>query len=77
MKKSTLYGFAAIGFSIAYLITSKNDKNSNSIDGLEIKINPERLVDGALAITDIDSLAREGIRKVAKNAIKKIYKYDK
>ena len=62
----------AIGFTVAYLYTLKKEKGSG-LDGVEIKINPERLLDGALAMTRMNPLALEGIRRVAKNAIKKYY----
>lgn len=74
MKKTTLYGLAAFGFTIAYLVAIKREKKG-SLDGVEIKINPEKLLNGALAMSGINPLAQEGIKKIAKNAIKKYYGY--
>lgn len=72
MKKTSFFGIMALGFTVAYLYTLKKEKGSG-LDGVEIKINPERLLDGALAMTRMNPLALEGIRRVAKNAIKKYY----
>lgn len=72
MKKSTILGLIAFGATISYLYI-KNKEEDSSIEGVEIKINPEKLIDGALAMTDINPMAKDGIKRVAQNAIKKYY----
>ena len=72
MKKTSFFGLMAFGFTVAYLYNLRKEKDTG-LDGVEIKINPERLLDGALAMTRMNPIAQEGIRRVAKNAIKKYY----
>ena len=72
MKKTTFYGVAAFGFTVAYLLALKKE-NEAGLDGIEIKINPERLLDGALAMSGINPVAQEGLKHITKSALKKFY----
>jgi len=72
MKKTTLYGVAAFGFTVAYLVALKKE-NTKGLEGVEINVNPQKLLDGALAMSGINPIAREGIKKVAQNIMKKYY----
>lgn len=73
MKKTTLLGLLAFGSTIAYLFFKNKEDNSEKIDGIEIKINPKKLVDGALAMSNINPTTKDGIRNIAHNALKKYY----
>lgn len=75
MKKTTLVGLLAFGSTVIYLFL-KNKEEEEHIQGIEIKINPQKLVDGALAMTNIHPSAKDGIRSVAHNAIKKYYEME-
>jgi hypothetical protein len=73
MKKTTLVGLLAFGFSVSYLFLKKRESESSDLEGIEIKINPEKLVDGALAVSNINPLAKDNIRLIAHRAIKRYY----
>jgi len=76
MKKTTIVGLIAFGSTVAYLYLLNRTKEENGgVEGIEIKINPEKLVEGALAMSDINPLAKDGLRRVAHTAIKKYYEY--
>jgi hypothetical protein len=72
MKKTTIYGIAAFDFSVAYFLAVK-EENDKGLEGIEIKINPKKLLDGALAMSGINPIAQEGIRRVAGSVINKYY----
>ena len=74
MRKSKLFLIVAVVSGVAYFYykTKEGIKNTR-IDGLDIKVNPTKLLDGALALTNINPLAKEGIRQVASRAINKFY----
>lgn len=73
MKKSTFLGVLAFGCTIGFLYIRKKEGESSSINGIEIKINPQKLVDGALAMSDMNPIAKNGIRNIAHKAIQKYY----
>jgi hypothetical protein len=73
MKGTTFVGLIAFGSTVFYLFLKNKSNDKNSIQGIEIKINPEKLVDGALAMTNMNPVTKDGIRNVAHNAIKKYY----
>jgi hypothetical protein len=74
MKKTTIMGFIAFSSTIAYIYLLRKDKEENSgVEGIEIKINPEKIVDGALAMSNINPMAKDGIRRIARNAINRYY----
>jgi hypothetical protein len=74
MKSSTIAILFTLGGAAVYLyFVNKEQEEAKGIDGLEIRINPQRIIDGALAISDIHPLAKDGIRRIAENAMKKYY----
>ncbi len=73
MKRTTVFGLLAFGFSLSYLYMKARDEDSDNIEGIEIKINPEKLVDGALAMSSITPQAQDGIRQITQRAIKRYY----
>lgn len=73
MKKSTLIGLLAFGSTITYLFLKNREEDKERIEGIEIKINPKKLVDGALAMSNIHPTAKDGIRTIAHNALSKYY----
>jgi hypothetical protein len=76
MKKSTILGFIAMSATIGYFLTKKSEDKDAKIEGIDIKINPERLIDGALAMTRINPIAKEGLRNIAQRALVKYYEGD-
>lgn len=77
MKKTTLLGFISVLSGISYLyFKNKEDDRSPELDGIEVKINPQKLVDGALAMTNINPSAKDGLRSIANNALKRYYQED-
>ena len=75
MKASSLFGLVAIGATLGYFLTRKSE-GTDQIDGLEIKVNPEKLIDGALAVSSINPMAKEGIRTIAHKALDRYYGKD-
>jgi hypothetical protein len=73
MKKSTIIGLLAFGSTVTYLFLKSREGDSERLQGIEIKINPRKLVDGALAMSNIHPTAKDGIRTLAHNAISKYY----
>ena len=73
MKLTHLLGIVAFGSTVAYLIFRKKEKGSPGISGVEVKINPQQIVDGALAVSNIHPSAKDGIRAIARSAIEKYF----
>ena len=73
MKKTTLIGLLAVGSTIAYLFLKKKEGDGEALEGIEVKVNPEKLIDGALAFSNINPNTKDGIRQIARNAIRKYY----
>ena len=76
MKKTTLLGLLAVGSTIAYLWLKKQESSDEGLDGVEITVNPQKLIDGALAMTSINPMAKEGIRNLTSRALSKYYEYE-
>lgn len=76
MKKTTLLGLLAVGSTIAYLWMKKQESENEPLEGVEITVNPQKLVDGALAMTSINPAYKEGIRRITTRAISKLYEYE-
>lgn len=72
MKKSTFFGFMALSSVLAYFYYSKNEDNSPSLEGINIDIDPDRLLDSALAYKRVREDYREPIKNVASKVITKI-----
>lgn len=72
MNGKTIVGLVALTSTVIYLMLEKK-KSAQSLDGVEVKINPQKLVDGALAMSNIHPMAKDGIRSIAANAMKKYY----
>jgi hypothetical protein len=73
MKRTTLLGIIAFGSTITYLFFKSREENSPAIEGIEVKVNPKKLIDGALAMSNIHPTAKDGLRTIAHNAINKYY----
>jgi hypothetical protein len=74
MKKTTLLGILSVMSGITYLYyKKKEDSNSPELQGIEVKINPQKLIDGALAMSNLEPQTKDGIKHIASNAIKKYY----
>jgi hypothetical protein len=73
MKKTTLIGLLAFGSTITYLFLKGREEDQERIEGIEVKINPKKLVDGALAMSNIHPTAKDGLRTIAHNALNKYY----
>ena len=74
MTRTTILGFLAAGFTLSYFLSKKSEADDGgSIAGIDIKINPTKLVDGALAVSSINPSTKDGIRQIAHNAIRKYY----
>ncbi len=71
-----MLGLLAFSSTVAYLFFKSREQESENIEGIEIKINPQKLVDGALAMSDIHPTAKDGIRSIAHKAISKYYQID-
>ena len=72
MNTKTIFGLIALSSTVIYLMLEKK-KSGNSIEGIEVKINPQKLVDGALAMSNIHPSAKDGIRTIAHKALNKYY----
>lgn len=75
MNGKTIVGLFALTSTIIYLMMEKK-KSGQGIEGVEVKINPQKLVDGALAMSNIHPTAKDGIRAIAHNALNKYYGVD-
>ncbi len=73
MKLTHLLGLMAFGSTVAYLVLKKRAKGNPGISGVEVKINPQQIVDGALAVSNIHPSAKDGIRAIARSAIEKYF----
>jgi hypothetical protein len=73
MKKTTFIGLLAFGSTLTYLFLKSRESEDSRIEGIEIKINPQKLVDGALAFSNMNPSTKDGIRQIANNAIRKYY----
>lgn len=74
MKSSTIaIIFTLGGAAVCLYLLNKEQEDARGIDGLEIHINPQKIIDGALAMSDIHPIAKDGIRRIAENAMKKYY----
>ena len=73
MKKTTLLGLLAVGSTIAYLWLKKQESESEPLEGVEITVNPQKLLDGALAMSNINPLYKESIRSLTSRALTKYY----
>ncbi len=73
MKKSTIIGLLAFGSTVTYLFLKSREGDKEKLEGIEIKINPKKLVDGALAMSNIHPTAKDGLRTIAHNALNKYY----
>lgn len=76
MKKTTLIGLLAVGSTLAYLWLKKREENNEGLQGVDITVNPQKLIDGALAMTSINPLAKEGIRNLTSRALSKYYEHE-
>jgi hypothetical protein len=76
MKKTTLLGLLAVGSTLAYLWLKKREDNDSGLDGVDITVNPQKLIDGALAMTSMNPIAKEGIRNLTSRALSKYYEYE-
>jgi hypothetical protein len=73
MKKETLLGLIAVGSTIAYIWLKKQNANSTELEGVEITVNPKKLVEGALAMSNINPIAKHSIRQFTDRAISRYY----
>lgn len=74
MKKTTLLGLMAVASTMGYLwLRSREEEGSEPIEGLEIRLNPETLIDSALSVSRMNPSTKEGIRKIAHNALNRYY----
>lgn len=71
MKKSTIFAIGAVAMLGAYLWQRKREGNHNKkIKGIDLKLNPELLVDTALGSMNISPLKRELLRSGSKKIIR-------
>lgn len=68
MKLKTIIGLVAVGATATYLLMPKKE-DEQTLSG--ITLNPNKLLNGALAMTNINPIVKEGIRQVADRAINK------
>jgi len=73
MKKTTLMGLLAVGSTLAYLWLKKQDTDNTELEGVEITVNPQKLIEGALAMSDINPIAKHSIRQFTDRAISRYY----
>ena len=71
MNTKTIIGLIAFSSTVIYLMLDK--KKSNGLQGVEVKINPQKLVNGALAMSNLHPTAKDGLRIIAENALNKYY----
>lgn len=73
MKKSTMFAFGAVACIAGFLYFKKSEGGKNKkIKGLDLKVNPELLVDTALGSMNISPLKRELIRSGTKSIMRKL-----
>jgi len=73
MKKTTLMGLLAVGSTLAYLWLKKQDTDGSELEGVEISVNPQKLVDGALALSNINPIAKGSISNFTRRALERYY----
>ena len=76
MKKTTLLGLLAVGSTLAYLWLKKQESENEPLQGVEITVNPQKLIDGALAMSSINPAYKESIRALTSRALTKYYEDD-
>ncbi len=78
MKKSTLLlGLAGATLTGVFLYRYSKEKGSDvnqTIEGLQVNINPERIVDGLVTMSGVDERYKEGLSTIGKLAVKKLRK---
>jgi hypothetical protein len=73
MKKSTMFAIGIVACFGGYFWCRRKEGNHNKkIKGIDLKVNPELLVDTALGSMNISPLKREVIRSGAKTLIRKL-----
>jgi len=76
MKKTTIIGLLAFGFSASYLYLKSREEGSDGIQGIEVNVNPERFIEGALAMSSITPKAKDNLRQIATRAIQRYYEHE-
>lgn len=78
MKNSTkIIGLLALGFTGTFLYKFAKEKNTSmnqAVEGLQVNINPERIVDGLVTMSGVDERYKEGLSTIGKLAVKKLRK---
>jgi hypothetical protein len=73
MKKSTVFALAAVACIGGYFWQRAKEGNHNKkIKGIDLKVNPELLIDTALGSMNISPLKREILRSGSKTLIRKM-----
>lgn len=75
MKKTTLMGLLAVGTTIAYLWLKKQE-DGDTLEGVEVTVNPQKLVDGALAMSNMGPAAKASIRNITERALSRYYEHE-
>lgn len=55
----------ALGSVLAYLYYSKSEESSPSLDGININLDPDKILDSAMAYKRVDERYREPIKNAA------------
>lgn len=71
MKKSSFFGYVALASVAAYFYYTKNEENTTSLKGINIDIDPDKLLDSALAYKRVREDYREPIKNVANKVLSK------
>lgn len=71
MKVSTLLGWSAFALFTGYLLAKKQEGEDPRIEGLDVVINPDRVLDGALGAARIDPQYHDRIKHVANRILDK------
>lgn len=78
MKKSTLIiGLAGATLTGVFLYKYSKEKGSEvneTVQGLSVNVNPERIVDGLVTMSGVDERYREGISTLGKIAVSRLGK---
>lgn len=76
MKNSTkIIGLLALGFTGTFLYKFAKEKNTSmdgAIEGVELRVNPERVVDGLVVMSGIDERYRDVVGEVGKRVLRKV-----
>ena len=76
MKKSTMFAILGVGGALAYFyFKNQEGTQSKALSGLNVRINPDRLMSGAMAYMGVNPILQEPIKNIANKTVLKLMGY--